>query len=54
MALRLILFAALAIAGAAWGLRRHMTAVPAPMRVPAPAPTYDADGGEIPVPDLVR
>jgi hypothetical protein len=52
--IRLVLFAALAIAGAALGLRRHMTEKPVPMRVPvpAPAPTFDADAGEIPVPDL--
>jgi hypothetical protein len=43
-----------AIAGAAWALSRHFTSTPPPMLVHVPprtAPTYDADAGEIPVPD---
>jgi hypothetical protein len=52
--------AALALAAvvvAAWGLVRHYTTVLPPMHVPvhtppAPAPTYDADAGEMPVPDF--
>ena len=47
-----------AIAAAAWGLVRHYTVVLPPMHVPvpasagaAPAPTYDADAGELPVPE---
>ena len=50
--LRLVFFAALAIAGAAWAIVRHRTLVEPPMIVPAPAPTYDADAGEMPVPEL--
>jgi hypothetical protein len=49
-----VLFGLLAIAGAAWGLIRHYTHTLPPLRVPvipAPAPTYDADAGEMPVPD---
>ena len=52
--LRALLVGALAIAGAAWALARHCSYVPPPLRVPvAPreAPTYDADAGEVPVPD---
>jgi hypothetical protein len=52
--LRLILFALLAIGGAAWGLVRHLTRVQPPMTVPAAAPAYDADAGELPVPDLLE
>jgi hypothetical protein len=53
--IRVVLFAALAIGGAMWGLHRHMTQTPAPLRVPvpAPAPTFDADAGELPVPEVV-
>jgi hypothetical protein len=53
---RTILVAVLAIGGAAWALVRHYTQTPPPLRVPvAPreAPTFDADAGEVPVPDLV-
>jgi hypothetical protein len=53
---RTLLVALLAIAGAAWALVRHYTQTPPPLRVPvAPreAPTFDADAGELPVPDLV-
>ena len=52
--LRTVLFGLLAISGAAWALVRHYTHTLPPLRVPvvpAPAPTYDADAGEIPVPD---
>jgi hypothetical protein len=51
---RTILVAVLAILGASWALVRHYTQTPPPMRVPvAPreAPTFDADAGEVPVPD---
>lgn len=50
--LRLLFFAALAIAGTAWAIVRHRTRVEPPMIVPAAAPTYDADAGELPVPEL--
>jgi hypothetical protein len=45
-----------AIGGAAWALERHYTHELAPMRVPVatPAPTYDADAGEVPAPDFVE
>jgi hypothetical protein len=52
---RFVLLAALGIAGAVWGLVRHYTHPLPPMRVPvspAPAPTYDPDAGEMPVPDF--
>ena len=52
---RTLFFAGVAIVGAAWALHRHYTHVPAPMLVPAaprPAPTYDADAGEMPVPEV--
>jgi hypothetical protein len=52
--LRTVLFGILAIAGAAWALMRHYTHTLPPLRVPfvpASAPTYDADAGEMPVPD---
>jgi hypothetical protein len=51
---RTLLIGLLAIAGATWALARHYTHAPEPMRVPVPAtaPTYDTDAGEMPVPDL--
>jgi hypothetical protein len=54
LVVRTFLFGVLAIAGAAWALVRHHGLTPPPMLVPVPprtAPTYDADAGEIPVPD---
>jgi hypothetical protein len=53
--LRTVLVGLLAIFGAAWALVRHYTQTLPPLRVPvAPreAPTFDADAGEVPVPDL--
>jgi hypothetical protein len=52
---RTVVFALVAIAGAAGALVRHCTHAPVPMRVPVPraAPTYDADAGEVPVPDYL-
>lgn len=52
---RVVLFAVAAVLAAAWGLASHWGSRPAPMLVPAhaaPSATYDADAGEIPVPDL--
>jgi hypothetical protein len=52
---RTVLVGLFAIAGAAWALMRHYTYTPPPMRVPVTpreAPAFDADAGEIPVPDL--
>jgi hypothetical protein len=52
---RTLLVAVLAIVGATWALVRHYTQTLPPLRVPvAPreAPTFDADAGEVPVPDL--
>jgi hypothetical protein len=48
-------FGLVAIAGAAGALVRHCTHAPVPMRVPVarPAPTYDADAGEVPVPEYL-
>jgi hypothetical protein len=54
---RLVILAALAALAAAWGLAYHFGADLPAMRVPllpATAPTYDADAGELPVPDLER
>jgi hypothetical protein len=53
---RTILFGVLVAIAAAWGLARHCTRPIEPLRVPAApaaAPTYDADAGEIPVPDTI-
>ena len=53
--LRFLLLAVLAIAGATWALVRHRSFVPRPMEVPVtprPAPTFDADAGELPVPPM--
>jgi hypothetical protein len=50
---RTLLLGATAIAGAAWALVRHYTHELPPMRVPRPAPTYDADAGEMAVPELL-
>ena len=52
-----MLLAALGIVGAGWALVNHYTARHPPMLVPVqppPTPTYDADAGEIPVPELER
>jgi hypothetical protein len=55
MLVRTVVFALVAIAGAAGALVRHCTHTPPPMRVPVPraAATYDADAGEVPVPDTL-
>jgi len=52
---RTAVFGLVAIAGAAGALVRHCTHAPVPMRVPVArtAPTYDADAGEMPVPDTL-
>lgn len=53
--LRTLLVGLLAIFGAAWALARHYTQTLPPLRVPVPtraAPTFDADAGEFPVPDI--
>jgi hypothetical protein len=52
-----VLLGLIAIAGAAWALARHYTYPLPALRVPiAPtaAPTYDADAGEVPVPELLE
>jgi hypothetical protein len=52
---RAVVLAALGIIAAGWGLVAHFTEKRAPMLVPAqppPSATYDADAGEIPVPEL--
>jgi hypothetical protein len=51
---RTVVLAVFAVWGAAWALHRHYTHELAPMTapVPTPAPTYDADAGEIPAPEL--
>jgi hypothetical protein len=53
--LRALLLGTIAIAGAAWALVRHYTHPLPPLRVPltpSSAPTYDADAGEMPVPEM--
>lgn len=53
--LRLMVFALAGVAGAVYGLVRYYTRPMAPLVVtvvPPPSPTYDADAGEWPVPDL--
>jgi hypothetical protein len=55
--LRLFAFALVALLGAVYALVRHYTMDLPPMHVPftpPTAPTYDADAGEIPVPDITR
>ena len=56
LVVRALLLGSIAIAGAAWAIVRHYTLAPAPMLVPVPsaAPTYDADAGEIPVPEVLE
>jgi hypothetical protein len=52
---RTALLAIVAVGGAAWALHRHYTHELASLmvpRAPKPAPTYDTDAGEIPVPEL--
>jgi hypothetical protein len=58
---RLMAFALVAAFAAAWALVGHYTRPTTPLRVPVPpappsapasAPTFDADAGEIPVPEL--
>jgi hypothetical protein len=54
--LRTVLVGVLAIFGAAWALLRHYTQTLPPLREPVSpreAPTFDADAGEVPVPDLL-
>jgi hypothetical protein len=51
---RLFVFALAALVAAVYGLLRHYTTPVQPMIVPytpPPAPTYDADAGEYPVPE---
>jgi hypothetical protein len=51
---RLVAFALAALVAAVYGVVRHYTAPTLPMffpALPAPAPTYDADAGEWPVPE---
>ena len=51
---RLLAFALVAFVAAVYGLARHYGAPRPPMTAPATpttAPTYDADAGELPVPD---
>lgn len=52
--MRLFVFALVALVAAVYGLVRHYTmpAPPTPIPfTPPPAPTYDADAGEYPVPE---
>lgn len=56
--LRVAILAVAAIAASGWAIVRYFRHTPAPMFVPvrpstAPAPTYDADAGEWPVPDFM-
>jgi hypothetical protein len=56
---RTLIVGLIAIGGAWWALDRHYTHVLPPMRVPVPggpreAPTFDADAGELPVPDFYK
>jgi hypothetical protein len=57
LVLRTALLGLVAIAGAAWALVRHYTHTLPPLRVPvvpAAVPTYDADAGEVPVPETLE
>jgi hypothetical protein len=56
MLLRLVFLAVAALIFAAWAIVRHYTQPYPPLVVPRiakSAPTYDADAGEIPVPEIV-
>jgi hypothetical protein len=53
--MRLFAFALVAFVAAVYGVLRHYTMRPPPTPAPAvapPAPTYDADAGEYPVPEM--
>jgi len=53
--MRILVLAIAGILAAAWALASHSTARMPPLRVPVepkPAPTYDADAGEFPVPEI--
>jgi hypothetical protein len=55
--LRIVVLAALGILGAVYALVSHYTTAMPPLRVPvapASAPTYDADAGEMPIPEIDR
>jgi hypothetical protein len=49
----ILALALVALGFSAWAIHRHASYKPRPMLVPAPrpAPTYDADAGETPVPE---
>jgi hypothetical protein len=52
---RYVVYAALALVFAAYGLVRHYTNAMPPMHravAPPPAPTFDEEAGEVPVPEL--
>jgi hypothetical protein len=52
--MRLFVFALAAFVAAVYGIVRHYTMAPPPTPAPAlapPAPSYDADAGEYPVPE---
>jgi hypothetical protein len=53
---RYFAYALVALAAAAYGIVRHYTVTLPPMHryvAPPPVPTYDADAGELPVPEFV-
>ncbi len=53
---RYVVYALVALAFAAYGLVRHYSTKLPPVRhsgTPPPAPTFDADAGEVPVPEIV-
>jgi hypothetical protein len=53
---RYVVYALLALGAAIYGLASHYGAKLPPMHrtvTPPPAPTYDADAGEMPVPEFV-
>lgn len=52
---RVVLLAVLGAFAAGWAIAYHYSARLPPMRKPvasAPAPTYDPDAGEVPVPEI--
>lgn len=54
---RFFVLALVGVIGAVWAIVHHYTTQLPPMRVPvAPsaAPTYDADAGELPAPEIER
>jgi hypothetical protein len=53
---RVVVLAVFVVFAAAWAVAEHYGQAPPPLlrTLPPPAPTYDADAGEMPVPDFLE